>query len=358
MEADAPAARSVLNSEDKMEETSEAFLKAKRDWGNFVLIALIIILAPMVLRLFDIARDIGKGELPANLGQIFTPWVAGFQEKFHIRPRGPEGIGDLIEIVFLWLGSLPGAAAAALTAYNAPYIGRRRKRVLGKEAILGGLLLSLAMNAGLFLLHWIPDLYRPYFPWDPRSIDWVFSLSLVQVVVFLVIVAWVSRAVNRAAPGDWIERAPVRHVAAGSSLSPFLRVSALSVSALVIILIVLRSLTLANLDTRRLVRFASQGDAAQVRLMLARRINVNAMDPQGRRALLGACLSGSEEAVGLLLDHGADVNAADRLNRTPLDMACLGLHPGIVRLLLDKGAVIDDECLPSACRGYRKIGLA
>lgn len=57
------------------------------------------------------------------------------------------------------------------------------------------------------------------------------------------------------------------------------------------------------------------------KLLLAKGVNVNAVNDNGQTALHGAAQSGWNNFVKLLADHGATINAKDRFGSTPLDVA-------------------------------------
>jgi len=81
-----------------------------------------------------------------------------------------------------------------------------------------------------------------------------------------------------------------------------------------------------NADTRG--KFKSEKDAiASIDLLAAAGANVNAKDDQGRTALHGAALWGSNEVVKCLVRHHADLYAKDTRGDTPMGSA-LGLHGG------------------------------
>ena len=82
------------------------------------------------------------------------------------------------------------------------------------------------------------------------------------------------------------------------------------------------------------------GDAASVRLLLARGADPNVRNDAGATALMWAV--NDLEKTRLLLDRGADVNARSDDGRTPLLIAS-GLHgtAPVVRLLLDRGAQLN-----------------
>jgi len=93
----------------------------------------------------------------------------------------------------------------------------------------------------------------------------------------------------------------------------------------------------------RLLAAAQKGDAAGVRAVLAKGVDVNTKFRYGTTALLYAAQKGNLEVVRVLLDHGADVNAKETLSgMTPVMFAAFKGHTAIVRLLLDRGVAEPD----------------
>jgi hypothetical protein len=103
----------------------------------------------------------------------------------------------------------------------------------------------------------------------------------------------------------------------------------------------------------RLFEAAQKGDAAAVRELLAKGVNVNTKFHYGTTALLYAAQKGHQEVVRILLDHGADVNAKETMaGMTPLMFAAFKGHTAIVRMLLDKGADPDPALTPAVFFGH------
>jgi len=86
---------------------------------------------------------------------------------------------------------------------------------------------------------------------------------------------------------------------------------------------------------------ALRGDTDFVRNALERRINVNAIDEEGRSALQLASFDGHHEIVGLLLEKSADVDHTDLMGRTALMFASTASNIEAVNLLIKAGASID-----------------
>jgi len=81
------------------------------------------------------------------------------------------------------------------------------------------------------------------------------------------------------------------------------------------------------------------GDLEHMQALLAKRVDINAVNAQGWTSLHVAATGGNVEVVGLLLKHGADVNAASHIGATPLDNAITySRSQEVVDLLLEHGA--------------------
>ncbi|MES2571214.1 MAG: ankyrin repeat domain-containing protein [Verrucomicrobiota bacterium] len=87
-----------------------------------------------------------------------------------------------------------------------------------------------------------------------------------------------------------------------------------------------------------LVHAAERGEGALVNFHLARGIDVNTTDPEGRTALLGAIGSRQWKLVETLLQGGADPHAVDLRGRTALMGAVLAKEGRLVERLLELGA--------------------
>jgi len=75
---------------------------------------------------------------------------------------------------------------------------------------------------------------------------------------------------------------------------------------------------------------AAAGDIDELRRLLARGIDINRADYDGRTALHLAASEGRGEAIAYLLERGADATKLDRWGNTPLDDAERGKHHDIV----------------------------
>jgi outer membrane protein assembly factor BamB len=84
---------------------------------------------------------------------------------------------------------------------------------------------------------------------------------------------------------------------------------------------------------------ARAGDAARVRAILDKGVDVNAKARYGMTALSFAADRGVEAVVTLLLERGADVNVQDTFYKMrPLDLALSNGHVAVAKLLLDRGS--------------------
>lgn len=93
---------------------------------------------------------------------------------------------------------------------------------------------------------------------------------------------------------------------------------------------------------------ARKGDAAAVKALLDKGVNVNAKTRYGATALSYACDRANVDLVKLLVERGADVNAKDTFyGEVPLGWALGKGNVEIVKLLLDKGATGVDRALMS-----------
>jgi ankyrin repeat protein len=87
-----------------------------------------------------------------------------------------------------------------------------------------------------------------------------------------------------------------------------------------------------------LITAARDVDAAAVRALLAKKIDVNVAEGDGATALHWASYRDDLEIADLLIGAGANVNAANDLGATPLWNACVNASPAMVGRLLEAGA--------------------
>lgn len=84
---------------------------------------------------------------------------------------------------------------------------------------------------------------------------------------------------------------------------------------------------------------ARKGDAAAVKAILDKGVDVNSKTRYGATALSYACDKGHVEVVKLLIERGADLNSRDTFyGEVPLGWALSKGHAEIVKILIDKGA--------------------
>ena len=93
-------------------------------------------------------------------------------------------------------------------------------------------------------------------------------------------------------------------------------------------------------------QFSLDGDLEKVTASLEAGTDVNAMDADGRTALMFAAFNGHSELVLKLMEKGAVVDRRDQMGRTALLYAATGPFPETVSILIDKGAkanVVDSD---------------
>jgi ankyrin repeat protein len=100
---------------------------------------------------------------------------------------------------------------------------------------------------------------------------------------------------------------------------------------------------------------ALDGRIERVRSSLDQGAAPDAIDPDGRTALMMAAYNGHTETVKLLLDRGAKVNAVDLMGRTALMYAASGPFAPTVQLLITRGA---DPNIRDADEGFTALMFA
>jgi len=93
----------------------------------------------------------------------------------------------------------------------------------------------------------------------------------------------------------------------------------------------------ADVD-RRLVDAVRSQDSSQARVLLGKRVNVNATSEDGSTALLWAAHWNDVAMAEALIRAGANPNAANTFRMTPLSRACTNASAPLVDLLLKAGA--------------------
>ena len=90
-------------------------------------------------------------------------------------------------------------------------------------------------------------------------------------------------------------------------------------------------------------RAARQGDAAQVRLLVANDGNPNQTDEEARTAMHYGAMNGNLTIIAILVKAKAKLDAKDKLGNTPLHLAADRNQVDAAQLLLDVGAPVDAE---------------
>lgn len=96
-----------------------------------------------------------------------------------------------------------------------------------------------------------------------------------------------------------------------------------------------------------LMMAAFNGDAGVAQHLLDKGARIDDLDATGRTALMYASTGPDVDTIKLLLDRGADINAVDGGERwSPLMFAAAEGHEPVIRLLLKRGAdaaLVDDD---------------
>ncbi len=85
---------------------------------------------------------------------------------------------------------------------------------------------------------------------------------------------------------------------------------------------------------------AATGDVKEIRQMIARGVDINAADYDGRTAMHLAASEGFAGVVRLLIARGAHVNPRDRWGNTPLGDARSGLRSEVISLLEQHSGIV------------------
>lgn len=112
-------------------------------------------------------------------------------------------------------------------------------------------------------------------------------------------------------------------------------------AALLCVLVALPAAAAGSNDSRNEVFHAAGSGVARLHQLLACGANINAVDDEGKTALMLAAEKGQVGTVNALLAAGADVNATDDDGDTALMHAADEGNNAVVRLLLDAGADIN-----------------
>jgi uncharacterized protein len=105
----------------------------------------------------------------------------------------------------------------------------------------------------------------------------------------------------------------------------------------VVVLLVLVSVTAASAQDR-LIDAIRTNDVAAVRALVDKRVDVNAVQPDGTSVLHWAVDRDVPELVQLLIRAGANVKATNRYGATPLWLAALNGNATTLNMLLEAGA--------------------
>ena len=100
---------------------------------------------------------------------------------------------------------------------------------------------------------------------------------------------------------------------------------------------------------------AKQGDIEKIRECLASDININAVNSDGKTALMWASKNGHFEIVKYLIANGANVNATGWYDYTALMVASQYGHLEVVKYLVENGADANQGALSASCYGHFEI---
>ena len=102
----------------------------------------------------------------------------------------------------------------------------------------------------------------------------------------------------------------------------------------------------ADNDTKSLTEIYIDGDYEGLKTLIAKNVNLDKPDYDGKTALILAAYDGNEEIVELLIENKAEVNIVDEDGRTALIYAIYDGNEDIVHLLIENDAkvnVIDND---------------
>ena len=87
-----------------------------------------------------------------------------------------------------------------------------------------------------------------------------------------------------------------------------------------------------------LIDAIKSADKAAIRLLLQKRVDVNAAEPDGATALHWAARTNDVQTADMLIRAGANIKAANRYGITPLYLACTAGNAALIDMLLKAGA--------------------
>lgn len=102
----------------------------------------------------------------------------------------------------------------------------------------------------------------------------------------------------------------------------------------------LKNLLLQVSNVSALCSASASGDVREIQHLLARGVDINAADYDGRTAIHLAASEGHANVVRMLILHGANVNPRDRWGNTPLGDAKRGAHDVVIETLESNQAVV------------------
>jgi ankyrin repeat protein len=98
----------------------------------------------------------------------------------------------------------------------------------------------------------------------------------------------------------------------------------------------------------KLIESIKNDKIEEVKILLDKGANVNAVDKSGLTALMIAAMNGNIDIVNMLLEKKADINATTKTKKTALIWATISGQTDIVKLLLDKGVILNPNIVNSA----------
>src|SRR5262249_7901226 len=111
-----------------------------------------------------------------------------------------------------------------------------------------------------------------------------------------------------------------------------------------------------------LIEPVKAGDLAAIRALIAKKVDINASEPDGTTALHWAPDRGALAEVNLLLNAGAKLKVANRYGATPFGLAAAKGHADVIMRMLqareDANAVVNGEpVLMQAARAGNAVAV-